>query len=201
MSIGILAYGSLIEDPGTEIKPFIVKRIKDVNTPFKIEFARTSKSRDGAPTLVHYENGSVANGQILILKDNTSLSEAKNLLWRRETRQEGSRKVYKEVKNPSSNKVIVESKKNFSGLDMVIYTRIGSNIEDVTADKLAELAIKSVKSKAGKNAKDGISYLMSVKGQGIITPLMEAYEKEILNKMDCDTLENALKKILNKSVQ
>jgi len=201
VSIGILAYGSLIEDPGTEIKPFIVKRIKDVNTPFKIEFARTSKSRDGAPTLVHYENGSVANGQILILKDNTSLSEAKNLLWRRETRQEGSRKVYKEVKNPSSNKVIVESKKNFSGLDMVIYTRIGSNIEDVTADKLAELAIKSVKSKAGKNAKDGISYLMSVKGQGIITPLMEAYEKEILNKMDCDTLENALKKILNKSVQ
>jgi len=207
MSIGILAYGSLIEDSGDEIKPLIEDRIKDVKTPFKIEFARTSTTRDGAPTLVQYEKGSFVDGQILVLKDDISLSEAKDLLYRRETRNEGTCKKYKEVKNltkeEKENKVIVEIIEDFSGLDTVIYTSISRNIKikDLTADNLSERAIKSAKGKAGKNAKDGISYLISVKRQSITTPLMEAYEKEILNKMDCDTLENALKKILNESVQ
>lgn len=200
MTIGILAYGSLIEDPGIEINPLIVKRIKDVKTPFKIEFARTSKSRDGAPTLVQYKKGSVVYGQVLVLKDNISLNEAKNLLWRRETRKEGTGKVYTEEQNPSKNKVIVEIEENFSGLDMVIYTKIGSNIEDVTADKLAELAINSAKAEAGKNCKDGISYLISVKRQGITTPLMKVYEKAILATANTTTLESAYNKILNESV-
>lgn len=199
MTIGILVYGSLIEDPGDEIKPLIIQRINDVATPFKIEFARTSKSRDGAPTLVEYEDGSVVNGQILVLKDDISLREAKNLLWRRETRNENTDKKYKEVESPPPNKVIVEEMKSFSGLDYVIYTKIGNNISNLTPDALSELAIYSAKKEAGKNGKDGISYLISVKRQGIVTPLMATYEKAILDTMDTDTLENALKKVLDEN--
>jgi hypothetical protein len=40
--IGILAYGSLIDDPGAKIEPFIFHRVV-CRTPFKVEFARTSK--------------------------------------------------------------------------------------------------------------------------------------------------------------
>ena len=42
MSIGILAYGSLIPDPGAEIGPVTVRRINGVPTPFPIEFSRSS---------------------------------------------------------------------------------------------------------------------------------------------------------------
>jgi len=194
MQIGILAYGSLIEDPGSEIKPLIEKRITDVKTPFKIEFARTSSSRDGAPTLVLDDNGSSVNGQILVLKDSITLKEAKDILWRRETR----RKIgnYQEPDNPSPNKVIVEVLDNYKDIDYVLYTKIGANIENPTAEILATLAIESAKKDAGKKGKDGISYLISVKNKGIITPLMEEYEKKILELLNVKTLEDARKKIL-----
>jgi len=55
-SIGILAYGSLIEEPGKEIEPLIRERRKGIKTPFSIEFARSSSTRDGAPTLVPVED-------------------------------------------------------------------------------------------------------------------------------------------------
>ena len=47
--IGILAYGSLIDNPGSELGPNTVAKIKDVNTPFRVEFARKSQSRNYAP--------------------------------------------------------------------------------------------------------------------------------------------------------
>ena len=37
--IGILAYGSLIDNPGPELGPNTATKIKDVNTPFMVEFA------------------------------------------------------------------------------------------------------------------------------------------------------------------
>jgi len=53
--IGILAYGSLIIDPGPEIGPLIVRRITTV-TPFVVEYARLSRTRGGAPTLVPHSS-------------------------------------------------------------------------------------------------------------------------------------------------
>jgi len=52
-----LAYGSLIDDPGSEIQPVIARLIEGVETPFKVEFARSSEKRDGAPTLVPVKEG------------------------------------------------------------------------------------------------------------------------------------------------
>ncbi len=193
MKIGILAYGSLIEDPGSEIEPLIDSRITDIETPFKIEFSRTSSSRGGAPTLILDNNGSFVNGQILVLKNNISLEEAKDILWRRETRKEGK---YKEIENPPLNKVIVVVLKKFKDIDYVLYTKIGANIENPTADKLSTLAIESAKKDAGKKGKDGISYLISVKNQDIRTPLMSTYEESILQKLNVETLEEAHKSIM-----
>jgi hypothetical protein len=65
---------------------------------------------------------------------------------------------------------------------------------------LAELAITSTKGNAGKKNKDGISYLISLKGPGIVTPLMWAYEETILKKTNTRSLEDALAKIRNQNV-
>jgi hypothetical protein len=50
--IGVLAYGSLITDPGSIFTAVTVGRTEGVPTPFPVEFARSSSKRAGAPTLV-----------------------------------------------------------------------------------------------------------------------------------------------------
>jgi hypothetical protein len=61
-TIGILAYGSLIGNPGFEIEPHITRRIA-CRTTFKVEFARTSKTRTSGPTLIPYDEGLEAAAQ------------------------------------------------------------------------------------------------------------------------------------------
>jgi hypothetical protein len=88
--------------------------------------------------------------------------------------------------------MVVEKLDDFAGLDVVLYTKLGANITDLNAAKLADLAIKSAKAEAGRTGKDGINYLISVKRQGISTPLMPSYEREILRKTGTSNLEYAL---------
>jgi hypothetical protein len=45
--VGILAFGSLIDDPGPEIEAALIDRKLNVRTPFNIEFARASIKRGG----------------------------------------------------------------------------------------------------------------------------------------------------------
>lgn len=192
-SIGILAYGSLIEDPGKEIGSLISERREKIRTPFSIEFSRSSSTRDGAPTVVPVESGGCpVHATILVLDTGVSLDKAEDLLWRRETRNECSDKHYLPPSQPSPNKMVVERISNFEGIDVVLYTKLGANIKDLSAAKLADLAIKSAQGEAGRTGKDGISYLVSVKRQGITTPLMSRYEKEILRKSGASGLEDAL---------
>ena len=56
-SIGILAFGSLINSPGAEIEAALIGRKLNVCTPFGVEFARSSIGRGGAPTLVPVQQG------------------------------------------------------------------------------------------------------------------------------------------------
>lgn len=127
--IGILAYGSLINEPGSEIKPLIIDRIK-CKTPFKVEYARKSKTRGYGPTLIPYKNiGKKVNATILVLKENTDLDLAKSILWNRETRNIGSGKKYIHSDNPSKNKVQVEIISNFENVETVLYTKLLSNID------------------------------------------------------------------------
>jgi len=194
-TVGILAYGSLIEDPGKEICPLIIERIKDIETPFPVEFARSSKSRGGAPTLIPFENGSQVMAVILVLKHSVSVSDAKDLMWRRETRRMGTGMKYSPPPNPGVNHVIVKEITDLGGIDHVLYTRIGSNIKHLKPDHLADLAICSARGKAGDEKKDGINYLLSVKRRGIITSLSYEYEQRILKDTGASSLENAFTRI------
>lgn len=196
--IAILAFGSLIEEPGKAICPLIRERISGVRTPFSIEFARSSSTRDGAPTLIPVDvGGSPVHGVLLVLDSAISLAEAKTLLWRRETRKECSEEQYSRPANPSENQVIVECIERFKGCDLVLYTKIGANIKKPNADHLADLAIKSARRKAGADEKDGISYLRSAVNQGICTPLLPGYKAAILRKTAAEDLVEARERVRN----
>ncbi len=193
--IGILAYGSLIKNPGEEIQPNIVKT-KNAKTPFKVEFARSSSKRMGAPTLIPFREGANVRAKILVFRDDISEKEATDMLWRRETDQVFSDREYGPPSNPGINNVLVKKKENFQGVKIVLYTEIGRNINNLSPKTLAELAIKSVRSKAGKKGKDGISYLIDIKISGIKTPLMSEYEKEILRQTNTKSLHEAQRVLL-----
>ena len=186
-TIGILAYGSLIGDPGAAIEPHITRRIS-CRTPFKVEFARTSRTRKGGPTLVPYKDGSEVAAQILVV--DLSRKEATNRLYRRETRKADPNIFYVPPKTMTPNTVVVESLRSVEGVETVFYTKIGPNIEGLTATKLAELAVNSARALA--DGKDGISYLIDAKRCGIQTPLSLGYENEILRLTGADSLEAAL---------
>jgi len=176
--IGILAYGSLIEDPGSELEPLIRRRIVGIETPFRIEFARSSATRDGAPTLVPVSDGGAPVSAVILVLDASLLrDQAADLLWRRETRKEQTDEHYKKPTGRVGNRMVVEQVQNLAGIDVVLYTSLPANIPDLSAARLAALAIASARAEAGRLGKEGISYLISVKRQGISTPLMRGVRK------------------------
>lgn len=93
--------------------------------------------------------------------------------------------------------MVVEKISDWQGLDYVLYTKLGANMPDVTVEKLSELAIESARARAGKDGKDGIRYLITIKEHGIITPLSGEYEKAILIKTKTENLVEALEKLRN----
>lgn len=192
--IGILAYGSLRNHPGKEIEPKIVKRL-DVQTPFKVEFSRSSTSRYGAPTLIPVtEGGQTSNAQIFVLDDTVDEKLASDLLWRREADRLNSGQKYNKPSVAGVDDILIERLENFHEVPVVLFTSIKPNITLLSPRKLAELAIQSAESKAVLRGRDGINYLIDVKTSGTQTQLMKAYEKEILALLNANTLEEALLK-------
>lgn len=188
----ILAYGSLIEDPGTELAPLIADRIPNVQTPFSIEFARSSGTRGGAPTLVPVDvGGARVNGVLLVLNAGIDRTRAEDLLWRRETRNEKSTKHYRRPTKPGPNSVLVECVHDLAGIEVVLFTKVPPNIRALTAEHLADLAIQSARGEAGATETDGISYLVSAVRQGIETPLSPEYMAMILRKVGAADLKTA----------
>jgi hypothetical protein len=185
--VGILAYGSLMGEPGPEIGPSIIRRIPCI-THFNVEFARASKTRTGGPTLVPYEAGAQVAAQVLVV--DMPVNEAMDRLYRRETRKIGTDAVYALPKLVTQNTVVVEAISAFEGVQTVLYTRIGANIEQPSATKLAERAIESARART--DGSDGISYLINAINCGIRTPLSPEYEREILRLTGADSLVAAL---------
>lgn len=188
--IGILAYGSLIEDPGEQITRLLVKRI-DTVTPFRVEYARTSRTRGNAPTLIPFDSGAPVNAQILVLRAETSIQLASNILYQRETRQPEGNYLRPDETNITNNTVLIEALTNFKGVQTVLYTKIGSNVPNLTASYLATNAIASARGTAGAVRKDGINYLINAKRNGIKTSLSSSYEEEILRLTGAASLEDA----------
>ena len=190
--IGILAFGSLIDNPGEEIEAALVGRKTNVSTPFGVEFARESTKRRGAPTLVPVESGGFpVKAQILLL--DVVEQEAKDRLWRREIDRIGEGGHYVHRANPGPNTLIIDRYENLGGVAVVLAARFAATITPLTAEHLARLAISSVAS--AQAGRDGITYLIDAKRNGIMTPLSSVYEKEILQRTKTDDLHEALLKL------
>lgn len=189
--LGILAYGSLIDEPGEEIEKFTADRITtNVETWFEVEFGRSSDLRKGAPTLVPLKSGSKVKGVIIVLKPEVEIERAENMLYRREMDQVGSEVTYPRT-NPGD--VRIERRKNFCGVETVLYTTLPPNIEPLTAEELAKRACASLLDKnTVERGRDGITYLISAKRNHIETPLSAAYEQEVLRQANATSLEELL---------
>jgi hypothetical protein len=142
-SIGILAYGSLITDPGNEIGPLIARRIA-TKTPFGVEYCRLSQGRGGGPTVVPPPLGKSVNAEILVMKQQVSLAQAKDLLWRREVSKEGTGRCY--VPGDTQNSVMVEDWGANEGVAHVLYTDFPETRKVLapSAELLASPAMASV---------------------------------------------------------
>jgi len=188
-SVGIVVYGSLIRDPGLEIGPRISHR-EEIHTPFPVEFARLSRSRGGAPTVAPHRLGATVVAELLVLSEDVDPKEAKNLLWRRETRQVDLKRQYRE--SGHRNAVLIRECTSIPAVRCALYTEFNPSgkIEKPDPKSLAKAAIASVyKAKEGQ---DGISYLIGIVNAGIETPLTSAYISTLLELTKASSLEGSL---------
>lgn len=196
MTIGILAYGSLISNPGEELAAVIRGRVAGVSTPFKVEFSRASRVRDGAPTLVPVlKGGGHVRGALLVLDERTSEWAARDMLYRRERNRVGTGDTYAEMDAADPDAAVVNRLTGFGGLDVVLHAALRPNIQDPTPARLAELALESAQAPAGLLRRDGINYLLRAKEDGIRTPLMPEYEREILRRTGTRALAEAWRRV------
>jgi hypothetical protein len=66
-----------------------------------------------------------------------------------------------------------------------------ANIDPLTPETLAQLALASARSTKVILGTDGISYLIAAKRYGIVTPLSRAYEEKIKRRSGAANLEVA----------
>ncbi|MEN4099169.1 MAG: hypothetical protein ROW52_04545 [Anaerolineaceae bacterium] len=194
--IGILAYGSLISHPGHEIESILDHVIPDVMTPFAVEYARRSRSRANAPTLVPVPTGCGApvKAVVLVLREGTSTQDALNALYRRELHREGDlkEKYNDQAQRKKRDALVIESIQNQFGLSVIYYTALKPNFTEIldaerTLEEKAELlalaAIGSVTQETYAKGLDGIQYLVDNIEAGVITALTEPYKQAILKKV------------------
>lgn len=193
--VAIIAFGSLIDNPGDELSAAITEK-RPVRTPFSVEYARLSNSRGGAPTLVPVETcGAAVNAMLLVLRDHVSVARAKDMLWRRETKQVGSDKQYRELKKPTANTVLIKELIEFEGVELVLYVDFPpvGKLQTPTAYELASAAANSARVLA--TDEDGITYLRNAMAAGVETPLTTGYEQAILELTNASSLEEAREKL------
>jgi hypothetical protein len=189
MNAGILAFGSLVEEPGDELEAVITRRV-EVETPFSVEFARSSRTRDGAPTLVPVtEGGAHIPAWVLVLDEAVTAADARVMLYRRETGRLSDTNVISRVH-------WIDELPGLAGVSICLYAALEANIPPpLTAEKLAELALRSATGPAGGKRRDGISYLAQQKQRGIETPLMRPYEDAVLARTGARDLDEAWRRV------
>lgn len=173
--VAIYAYGSLLHDPGTALAERIMEK-SALESPWPIEYARSSVGRWGAPTLTLHASGACVSGALLVLKEGVAEPEARQCLWERE-----GKPLRTAIKTTS-----------LPGYACVLYCQIEPNIDPLTAEELARLAIESVPRAGSRN---GIRYLADCMRVGIITPLTNAYEAAILRMTSAPTLDDAERRL------
>jgi len=200
--IGILAYGSLIANPGIEIQVATTQMIFDLETPFAVEYARLSIRRNDAPTLVPvpFTVGDSVKALILLLDTQVSLAEARHMLYRRETNRVNDQKVkYNDDKQRADPGRLVIELDTMADVP-IIYTRLAANIPIILdasasleqkAAELARLAVESLNQETYCARRDGIQYLSDNITAGVSTQLTPLYQHAILQQTGTPDLGSA----------
>ncbi len=198
LKIGILAYGSLINEPGPEITPRIRMRLS-TTTPFSVEYGRYSQKRGGAPTVVPHVKGAPVPAEILVLEEGVTFEQARDMLWRRERHREATEERYTE--GSTSTSVLVRELSDHPCVERLLYTDFNpiGKIPDPDPVELAQKAIESVN--LAMQGLDGITYLQNNLSFGILTKLTPLYRDAILSKTNTGSLNEALQKIKSISKQ
>lgn len=170
--VAIMAYGSLLYEPGAGLAMVIVAR-RPCRTPFPVEYGRASRRWGGGPVLVPHERGGPVDGALLLLADEVDLGTAVELLADREG-LDGSRGVV-EVDMPGDR--------------LVITACLPRNLPapDMDPDALARRAVTS----ARHGPRNGVAYLNGALRAGIVTPASEAYARGVLERVGAQSLDEA----------
>jgi hypothetical protein len=170
--IAIMAYGSLLYQPGAGLTMVIAGR-EPCPTPFPVEYGRASRRWGGGPVLVPHDRGAPVDGALLLLSPDVDLGTAIELLAEREG-LEGTRGVI-QVDMPGDRLVIAASlPRNLPAPDM-------------EPDALARRALDS----ARHGPRNGVAYLGAALRAGVRTPATEAYAHRVLERVGADSLEEA----------
>jgi cation transport regulator ChaC len=185
MAVGILAYGSLLDDLGEELSALIVRRTDGLRTPFSVEYARSSRTRDGAPTLVPVLNGgSSLVAALFELDPHIDVVSARTLLFRRESH-------CADAQATSDHPSWIRQLHGLAGIETSLYVALDANLRVPTPRQLAQMAGRSAARGSGARRQDGISYLDAQLRRGVTTPLTEPYVEAILALTGADDLGKA----------
>lgn len=179
--IAIMAYGSLLHEPGPELAPLIVAR-RPCRTPFPVEYGRASQRWGGGPVLVPHPRGGQVDGALLLLADGVELGAAVEILAGREGLA-GARGVV-EVALPGEAASGAEPR-------LVLAASLPRNLPapDMRPDRLARRALMSVGE--GGEGRNGVAYLRRAMASGVRTPLTDRYAAAVLALSGASTLEQA----------
>lgn len=172
--VAVLAYGSLLHEPGPVLAPLVTDRIP-CRTPFPVEYGRASARWGGGPVLVPHPWGAPVDGALLRLADGVTLGEAVEALRIREG-----------LPGPVGVvEVVVPRAAGWT----VICASLPRNL-DRAAMAPAALARRAVAS-AARGERNGVAYLADALASGIVTPRSRAYAAEVGRITGCTTLEAA----------
>ena len=144
----------------------------------------------GAPTLVPVNAGGCPVRAVIFEVEGTA-SQVADIVYRREIHAVGSGKTYAEPAPDRTDAVRIAWFEGLAGFDQVLSTQLATNIDPLSAEILADLAIASAQ--ALSEGQDGISYLIAAQASGIETPLSPHYAACILAIAGTATLTAALR--------
>jgi hypothetical protein len=176
--LAIMAYGSLISEPGPELRALIAERLPRA-TPFPVEFGRASHRWGGGPVLVPHPAGAPVEGRLLVLRRGVSLGRAVEALREREGLPSADGVVAVEVDDDER---------------LVLTASLPRNLPapDLRPTALARRAAASVRA----GPRNGVAYLRRVTACGVSTPRSGEYAKEVLRLAGAETLEDAERRLI-----
>ncbi len=197
----VLAYGSLLAEPGAELAAVIEQRMP-VRTPFPVEYMRSSPTRGGAPVLVPVPEGYGATvpAEIWTFSPEVDRSLAETLLYRRELDLPGEPYVFYSPEVAAADGLTIKALEDFAGPPTVLYVAPMPNLPEVippdvpVSDKayfLARCAVASVTPETHAAGHDGIAGLAAALQQGAITPLTRPYCEAVLRLTGAGDLATA----------